>query len=202
MGSLGGGILNKSRHPDFVIMSAFAAESSGASPRSRVSDRNALFTALGSAVRPASPPSVLVVFGFAGLNEYVELVSVRAGESLLDWLGQRIAWSIGAGGSVFHTRRSEFFALVEGRLGSVSDLLVRVRAELDEVGEPFDVRSFLGFAMLPDEAKLPTLAVVKADERLRAMTGDLRADHREDAAGVQESSEVDQVVRLLQSPRS
>ena len=126
------------------------------------------------AVLPGSEASVLVLFGFAGLKEYAELVSLEAGDSLLDWLGGRIAWAIGDEGQLFHTRRCEFFALLNGRLGTFHELLVRIRADLDEVGQPFEVRSFLGFAVLPDEAKLPTLAVVRADERLSAMIGDVR----------------------------
>jgi GGDEF domain-containing protein len=162
-------------------MSVPVATQATASPRSRVSDRNALFAALGSAVLPGSEASVLVLFGFAGLKEYAELVSLEAGDSLLDWLGGRIAWAIGDEGQLFHTRRCEFFALLNGRLGSFHELLVRIRADLDEVGRPFEVRSFLGFAVLPDEAKLPTLAVVRADERLKAMIGDVRPEGRSTA---------------------
>ena len=70
----------------------------------RVADRNALFAALGDAVRPSSPPSVLAVFGFNGLTEYVELVSQHAGDVLLEWFGQRILWVIGDAGTVLpHT---------------------------------------------------------------------------------------------------
>ena len=159
-----------------MLMSVPVASEATDSPRSRVSDRNALFAARGKAVLPDSASNVLVLFGFAGLKEYAELVSLEAGDSLLEWLGGRIAWAIGEEGQLFHTRRCEFFALLNGRLGTFHELLVRIRADLDEVGQPFGVRSFLGFAVLPDEAKLPTLAVVRADERLRAMIGDVRPD--------------------------
>lgn len=139
-------------------------------------DRNALFAALRHRVEPHSAPSVVVVFGFVGLNEYAKLASDKACVSLVDWFGSCIAKVVGEAGEVFHARRNEYFVIIDGTGDSARELVTRTRTELDRVGQPCNVRACFGFALLPGEARFPTQALAVADERLRAMVGDLRPD--------------------------
>jgi hypothetical protein len=139
-------------------------------------DRNTLMAELRGRLAAGGAPSVLVVFGFVGLKEYERVVSQKASDSLLEWFGATIARVIGGSGAVFRTRRHEYFALIEGDGDYVRGLVTKTRSELDRVGRPCDVRACFGFTLLPGEARFPTQALAVADERLRAMVGDLRPE--------------------------
>jgi len=145
--------------------------------QARVLDRNTLFAALAQAVRPDSPRSLLAVFGFEGLKEYLDAASDAAGANLLEMLGGRLVTAVGETGLVYTSRRGEFCAIFEGGIGAVRSLLAVIPSELDDDVRSFGIRSSLGIAVLPDEATLPTYALALADRRLRALSGDLRREH-------------------------
>lgn len=152
--------------------------SSGTPAPTYAADRNALFAALKGRVLPESDPSVLVIYGFVGLNEYAALTGEQRCASLVEWFGACIARVIGDTGQVFHARRREYFAVIEGGGDPVRGLVTRTRSELDKVGGACDVRACFGFALLPAEASFPTQALAVADDRLRAMVGNLRPAQR------------------------
>src|SRR5580704_17009588 len=132
-----------------------------------VRDRSALFRALGEAVRPDSPSSVLVVVGFEGLKDYLEGSSASESDELLDQLVQRLVETVDGAGAIFASRRGEFCILCEGGLGAVRTTLALLPPQLDDVARSRDVRTALGIALLPDEATLPTYALALADRRIR-----------------------------------
>jgi len=123
---------------------------------------------------PESPRRLLVVFGFPGLREYLRAPAAAADPGLLEGFGHILSQTIGEAGSLYEARRGEFFALLDAGLGSDRQLLTAASARLDRTGAPFGVRSSYAIVVLPDEAALPTAAVMAADDRLRASTGDLR----------------------------
>lgn len=145
---------------------------------SRVRDRNALFRALGDAVEPGGATSVLVVVGLEGMREFLERRSGYEQQRLLGVLAETLLSAIGDDSAVYQSRRGEFCVLFEGGLQAIRPQLVALPSELDQVGRPFGVRASLGIALLPDEATLPTYALALADRRLRALSGNVRADSR------------------------
>lgn len=152
----------------------FVANAAGAGVR----DRSALFRALGEAVRPDSPSSVLVVIGFEGLKDHLESASPADGDELLDTLARRLIETAGEAGAIYASRRGEFCILCEGGLGAVRATLALLPPQLDDVARSHDVRTALGIALLPDEATLPTYALALADRRIRALSGEIRAKVR------------------------
>lgn len=141
-------------------------------------DRAALADALRARVTPASAPCVLVVFGFAGLNEYAERVSAEAAETLFGWCGTCIENVIGEAGHVYQARWREYFVVIDGEGEPARELVTRARSQLNRSTKRCGVRACFGFALLPGEATFPTQALAIADGRLRAMVGDLRPERR------------------------
>lgn len=142
----------------------------------RILDRDALFHALVEAVEPDSPRSVLVIVDFEGLKDYLESAQEAEADHLLDQVGETLAGTVAEAGTVFASRRGEFCVLCEGGLTAIRSLLVELSLAIDEIIRPVDARSSLGIAVLPDEATLPTYALALADRRIRALSGDLRAN--------------------------
>ena len=147
-----------------------------AGPFARVHDRDELFADLSYAVRPDSARSVLVLFGFEGLKEHLELVTPSDGDELLGRFAERLAGAIGTAAVLYEPRRGEFCAIFDGSLTAVRQHLVTIPTELDEEARAFHIRSSLGIAVLPDEAPVPTYAMALADRRLRALSGNLRPE--------------------------
>lgn len=145
------------------------------SRRRGILGRDALFRALGEAVMPDSGSSVLVVIGFEGLREFLEAAPVSDADHLLEQLGVRLAGTIGDAGAIYASRRGEFCVLCPGGLAVIRSLLAVLPSELDDVGRQVGVRSSLGITVLPDEATLPTYALALADRRIRALSGEVRA---------------------------
>ena len=162
-------------HSDSQTMqTTIKARSVSAGPFSRIHTRTDLFADLEYAVLPESGPSVLVVFGFEGLKEHLELVSAEDGDMLLGRLAERLASAVGTTAVLYEPRRGEFCGVFDGPLSSIKPLLVTIPSELDEEGRSFAIRSSLGIAALPTEATDPTYAIALADHRLRALSGNLR----------------------------
>jgi hypothetical protein len=141
-------------------------------------DRSALAAALRARVTPGTAPCVLVVFGFAGLSEYAERASEEAAEELFASCRTCIEHVIGETGQVYQARWREYFALIDLEGERARELVTRARSQLNRATGAFAVRACFGFALLPGEARFPTQALAVADERLRAMVGDLRPERR------------------------
>jgi GGDEF domain-containing protein len=140
-----------------------------------VRDRSALFSELSEAVRADSADSVLVVIGFEGIALYLETADRLDAEHFLNQVGAALVVTVAGAGTVFRSRRGEFCILCEGGLSTVRPLLVMLPAIVDEITRPFNIRSSLGIAVLPDEATIPTYALALADRRIRALSGEVRA---------------------------
>jgi hypothetical protein len=158
-------------------MSTSASVAAGPGLRPRLRDREALFRALGEAVESGSGRSVLVVVGFEGLSQHLDGVSERAGDDLLERLGECLLGAF-EGTVAYLSRRGEFCLLFEGGLEAIRSVLVVLPCELDEIGRPLGVRASLGIALLPDEATVPTYALALADRRIRALSGEIRGRGR------------------------
>jgi GGDEF domain-containing protein len=127
--------------------------------------RNALLTALTDAVR-GDVPTLLVVFGLEGFEEYVALFGSLAGRTLLVKLGARLAEALGSGSYCYRPRQDEFAALVPTPIESVAEVLDRAVGALRQRAASVAVSAAWGAAMLPDEAEDAVDALKLADSRL------------------------------------
>ena len=139
-------------------------------------ERADLISALELAVRSDSGRTVLVVFGFEGLNDYVEMTEATTVKRLFSVVEALLNYALAPCGTVFRSRRGEYCALLEGGINAVRASLVTIPSELDEYTRPHGIRVSLGIAVLPDEATTPTYALGLADRRLRALSGNLRPE--------------------------
>ena len=128
--------------------------------------RNGLLADLAATVEVDRGPTLLVVFGLDGFDEYVALFGSLAGRTLLVKLGARLADALGAGASCYRPRQDEFAALVPTTIGAVTEILDRAVAALRERAVSVAVSAAWGAAMLPEEADDPLGALKLADERL------------------------------------
>jgi len=136
--------------------------------------RTDLISALELAVRPDSGRTVLVVVGFEGLNDYLEITDAATTERLFTVVEALLNYAIAPFGTVFRSRRGEYCALLEGGINAARAPLVTIPSELDQYTRPHGIRASLGIAVLPDEATTPGYALGLADRRLRALSGNLR----------------------------
>jgi GGDEF domain-containing protein len=128
--------------------------------------RSKLLADLAEAVRPTSPPTLLVIFGLEGFSEYVELLGRLEGQTLLLRLASRLAGALEPAGSCYRPRADEFGALVHTPIATVKPFLDAAVAALRERGGHVPVTASFGAAMLPDEASDPVEALQIADQRL------------------------------------
>jgi len=138
---------------------------------SRVMSRGDLLSDLGQAVLPESARSVLAVFGFAGLKDYLR--STWDADSLLDRLATRLTQAVGETGRLYAPRRGELAALFEGGLGTSFTM---IPAALDEEVSLIGIHTSYVLVFLPSEASTPAAALRLADYRLRAQSGNLRPE--------------------------
>jgi GGDEF domain-containing protein len=128
--------------------------------------RNALLADLEAAVEGQHGPSLLVVFGLEGFDEYVTLFGSLAGRALLVKLGARLADALGSGSSCYRPRQDEFAVLVPTPIEAVAGVLDRALAALRERAASVAVSAAWGAAMLPEEADDAVGALKLADTRL------------------------------------
>jgi GGDEF domain-containing protein len=128
--------------------------------------RNALLADLAAVVEGQHGPSLLVVFGLEGFDEYVTLFGSLAGRALLVKLGARLAEALGSESSCYRPREDEFAALVPTPIEAVAGVLDRALAALRERAAPVAVSAAWGAAMLPEEADDAIAALKLADTRL------------------------------------
>jgi GGDEF domain-containing protein len=147
-------------------------------PLTGFATREALFDALEQSVAPDAAPSLLVVFGLDGFDEYVALFGRLAGRTLLVKLATRLREAISPHGACFRPRADEFAALLEISIDAASPLLDAAVAALRERATSVAVTAAWGAAMLPDEAREPLDALTLADERLASNTPRRRRRNR------------------------
>jgi GGDEF domain-containing protein len=128
--------------------------------------RQALVLALDEAVRSDATPSLLVVFGLEGFDEYVSLFGRLAGRTLLVKLSARLAEALAPTGVCYRPRFDEFGALIETTVAEAKLVLDLAVAALRERATSGAVTAAWGAALLPDEATGATAALQLADERL------------------------------------
>lgn len=137
--------------------------------------RAALLADLERSSAPGSPRTVLVMFGFNGLKDYLESVSLYDGDAVLDRLAGRLAQAAGGAGRLYAPRRGELCALFEGELPIGWSA---IPAALDEEAPMLDIRTSFAVVVLPSEASSAAYALLLADSRVKAGSGALRPGRR------------------------
>jgi GGDEF domain-containing protein len=127
--------------------------------------RQSLITAVGEAVDPSHPQTLLVIFGLEGFDEYVALFGRLAGRTLLVRLATRLAEALPTA-TCYRPRYDEFSALVETTIAEAKPVLDAAVVALRERATSVAVTASWGAAMLPEEASSPIAALKLADERL------------------------------------
>ena len=135
-------------------------------PLTGLGTRNALLADLAAAVERQHGPSLLVVFGLEGLDEYVTLFGSLASRALLVKLGARLTDALGPESSCYRPRQDEFAALVPTPIEAVAEVLDRAVTALRERDASVAVSAAWGAAMLPEEADDAMGALKLADTRL------------------------------------
>ena len=152
--------------PPFPEGDAAAAQSLSVDPLTGFGTRQALLAELEGAVEKGSAPTLLVLFGLDGFDEYVSLFGSLAGRTLIVKLAARLADALGSGASCYRPRRDEFAALVPTPIGGVTEILDTAVVALRERAASVAVSAAWGAAMLPDEAGTAIDALKLADSRL------------------------------------
>jgi len=128
--------------------------------------REALLAELENVIETGSPPTLLVLFGLDGFDEYVSLFGSLAGRTLLVKLAARLADALGSAASCYRPRQDELAALVPTPIDGVAEILDTAVAALRERAASVAVSTAWGAAMLPEEAGNPVDALKLADSRL------------------------------------
>lgn len=128
--------------------------------------RRALLDGLAAATSEDAEPTLLVIFGLDGFDEYVSLFGSLAGRTLVVKLAARLADALGEGAVCFRPRQDEFAALVGTPVDRVAGILDTAVVALRERGASVAVSAAWGAAMLPEEATDPIAALELADSRL------------------------------------
>ena len=128
--------------------------------------RHALLLALAETVEPESMPTLLVVFGLDGFEEYVSLFGRLAGRTLLVKLSARLSEVLVPAGVCFRPRHDEFSALIETTIDAAKPVLDGAVVALRERASSGAVAAAWGAVLLPDEADAPIAALKLADARL------------------------------------
>jgi GGDEF domain-containing protein len=129
--------------------------------------RHALLLALTDRFEADGPPTLLVVFGLDGFDEYTSLFGRLAGRTLLVKLAARLAEALAPAGVCFRPRHDEFSALIETTIDAARPVLdAAVIALRERASFGAAVTAAWGAVLLPDEAGAPGEAIRLADERL------------------------------------
>ena len=152
--------------PPFPDGDPAAAQPSLVDPLTGFGTRQALLAELEGVVGEGRSPTLLVLFGLDGFDEYVSLFGTLAGRTLIVKLAARLADALGSGASCYRPRQDEFAALVPTPIERVAEILDGAVAALRERAASVAVSTAWGAAMLPDEAGSPAEALMLADSRL------------------------------------
>jgi GGDEF domain-containing protein len=128
--------------------------------------RDTLLSALTDAVEPEAAPTLLVLFGLEGFDEYVALFGRLAGRTLTVRLAARLAEALPPGARCYRPRYDEFAALVGAPIADAKPILDAAVAALRARATSVAVTASWGAAMLPEEASSPIAALELADSRL------------------------------------
>ena len=128
--------------------------------------RETLLSQLTAAVHPEAEPTLLVIFGLEGFDEYVALFGRLAGRTLTVKLAARLAQALPSDARCFRPRYDEFAALVGTPIADAKSILDAAVAALRARATSVAVTASWGAAMLPEEAATPIGALELADTRL------------------------------------
>lgn len=148
---------------------------SASTTRSEVFDRSRLLIDLDEATDPASPPTLLLVFGFHGPSGPLEEAAEMQAIDSLTRLRDRFAAVVGEGGATYRTRKTELCAIIDGFYAASDDLLEAIGAELELESEAIGAAVAMGIVELPDEAPDAITALTIADRRLKGAAAAARA---------------------------
>jgi GGDEF domain-containing protein len=155
-------------------------------PLTGFGSREKLFADLEEALQPDAAPSLLAVFGFAGISEYRELFGQVDTSSLLVEFAGRLREALQSSVTFYRPRKDEFavlipgeFAvLISGEFAATEPLLETAVATLEKSGRDTLVKGAYGVTLLPSEASDPIEAMMLADQQLSALLGRGPRDRR------------------------
>ena len=118
-------------------------------------------------------PAAFAMFDLDGFKAYNDTHGHPAGDALLARLGARLADTFAGSGTAYRLGGDEFCVLLHG---SPAELEAAIGQALDALTEAHDeIRSSVGFALLPREARDASSALRIVDQRMYAQKDDHRA---------------------------
>jgi diguanylate cyclase (GGDEF)-like protein len=118
-------------------------------------------------------PAAFAMFDLDGFKAYNDTHGHPAGDALLSRLGARLADTFAMSGSAYRLGGDEFCVLLHG---SPAELEAAIGQALEALSEEHDeIRSSVGFALLPREARDASSALRIVDQRMYAQKEDHRA---------------------------
>lgn len=144
----------------------------------RVLYRGDLLEDLKYAVGMNSGSTVLALFGFKNLKQYLDTILESDGDELLGRIAARLAGAAGKQAIIYEPRRGEFCALFSAGLSTTRPHLERAVASINKETKALGIATVLGVVELPTEARTVSLALSLADARRTEIGGVLRPTRR------------------------
>jgi diguanylate cyclase (GGDEF)-like protein len=114
------------------------------------------------------PRASLSLYLLEGLKRYNDAYGGACGDALLQWLAHKLGEAVAGQGTVYRMRGGEFAILAHGDEDATTTVRNAAAAALVETGEGFVVASWLGEAILPEEAATVSEALKLVDHRANA----------------------------------
>jgi GGDEF domain-containing protein len=141
-------------------------------------NRSELVEDLVCAVMPEAAPTVLAIFGFKNLKQYLDGKLESDGDALLGNIAERIAGAVGREAVLYEPRRGEFCVLFSGDLPNSQPLIRRAAASTDKKTKALGITTVVGFVELPAEADTAGSALHLANARQSEISPHLRPARR------------------------
>ncbi|HEU0023886.1 MAG TPA: diguanylate cyclase, partial [Thermoleophilaceae bacterium] len=141
-----------------------------------LANRRRLMLDLTEAIEAATPqsPVGLTIVDLDGFKQYNDRFGHPLGDVLLSRLGRNLAAAVGDEGRAYRLGGDEFCVLASGSRDFLRALARRAQAALQDHGRGWAVGSSYGVVLIPDEARDPSDALRRADERLYEQKGESR----------------------------
>jgi diguanylate cyclase (GGDEF)-like protein len=124
-------------------------------------------------MRGAADPAVLLLFDLDGFKSYNDAFGHLAGDVLLTRLGQALDRSVQGHGRAYRLGGDEFCVLADADARERVELLTP--AALVDHGDGFSITASYGAVAIPQEAAIPSEALLIADQRMYAHKNSGRA---------------------------
>jgi diguanylate cyclase (GGDEF)-like protein len=133
-------------------------------------------------MRGAADPAVLLLFDLDGFKSYNDAFGHLAGDVLLTRLGQALDRSVQGDGRAYRLGGDEFCVLADADARERVELLAP--AALVDHGDGFSITASYGAVAIPQEAAIPSEALLIADQRMYAHKNSGRASAQRQSTDV------------------